>query len=355
MGDNTKIEWADASWPVVNGCRRISPGCEHCYAERLISTRLAHMPKYKSLAVYGKNGPRWTGESRLWRQDLILPIRWRRPRRIFVADMGDLFFEEVTDAEIDEVFGVMWACRYMGGRRGDDGFPGHTFQILTKRAERMRDYMSQDRRKKWAYAAVRHGGGENPDPLFDSIVFAEGPHPRIWLGVSIEDQKRAEERMPFLQQTPAAVRWASIEPLLEHVDVSTWLTRRDIADFHAFTPEARAAYGKDGPRELLRRGLDWVVVGAESGPQARPFEIEWARSVVAQCKDAKVACFVKQLGPQPLVRMDDASMPGPRDTSGDPKAALRPVEMNHSKGGDILEFPKDLRVREFPAPESAAA
>ena len=156
----TSIEWTDVSWPVINGCRRVSRGCENCYAERLAATRLAHLPKYQGLAVIkrgppkvlrrdfadgsvglrqvdGKARPQWTGEARLWAKDLDMPLRLRKPSRIFVCDMGDLFYEEVPDEQIAAVFGVMAAC------------PQHTFQVLTKRPERMREWF------RWVEATSR--------------------------------------------------------------------------------------------------------------------------------------------------------------------------------------------------------
>jgi protein gp37 len=130
MAKNTPIEWTDHSWPVLNGCRRKSEGCRNCYAERLISTRLRNMPKYKGLAVYSEGGPRWTGASRLWVPDLVMPLKLRKPSKIFVADMGDLFFEENSFEDIAAIFGVMAAC------------PQHTFQVLTKRPERAAEWFA---------------------------------------------------------------------------------------------------------------------------------------------------------------------------------------------------------------------
>lgn len=206
------------------------------------------------------------GETRLWHPHLGMPIRLRKPSRIFVADMGDLFFEEVSDRDIDSVFGVMWACRYLG--RGENVYPGHTFQVLTKRAERMRDYLgvpAVELQRRWADAAVREGGGEDPDPLWDSIAFEKSPHPRIWLGVSVEDRKRLD-RVDVLRAIPAAARFLSLEPLLED------LGRVDLTGIHQ------------------------VIVGGESGPGAFPVDPAWVRSLRDQSVAAKVAFFFKQWG-----------------------------------------------------------
>ena len=274
----TSIEWTDVSWPVVNGCRRVSPGCERCYAERLSATRLRHLPKYAGLATYAKGGPRWTGASRLWESDLEMPLRLRKPSRIFVADMGDLFYEAVPDEVIDRVWAVMLLS------------PHHTFQVLTKRAERARRYLTDSKlyervmREANAWRAAR--------PKLAQIGLScpvTMPAPWIWLGVSVEDQRRADERIPHLLATPAAVRFLSCEPLLGHVDLT------------------RVAISADCTEDVLGDGewhgepdappwIDWVIVGSESGMHPRPMAIEWAVSLREQCAAAKVAIFTKQIG-----------------------------------------------------------
>jgi protein gp37 len=282
----TSIEWTDHSWPIVNGCRRISPGCGRargkggCYAERLISTRLSKTPKYQGLAVFGENGPRWTGETRLWEPHLAAPLRLRTPSKIFVADMGDLFYEGVSDRDIDRVFGVMWACRYLG--RGDNVYPGHVFQVLTKRAERMRDYLSGDRKalaRRWADQAVDVGGGDNPDALHDSIAFETKPHPRMWLGVSVENADFMP-RVDHLLDTPAAVRFLSLEPLLGPI---------------ALNPGTLGCVGhlsETFGNPLIHQ----VIVGGESGPGAAPMDPAWVRSLRDTVVDAGAAFFFKQWG-----------------------------------------------------------
>jgi len=200
----------------------------------------------------------------------------------------------VPDEFIDSVFGVMWACLY--GRKEQDG---HIFQVLTKRADRMRDYLSTDRREAWARAAVHHGGGIDPDGLYDQTMNFGGPHPRIWLGVSVEDQASADTRIPLLLQTPAAVRWISAEPLLGPVDLSPAYLPCPNAENVTMDPET-------GGYECCSRcdytgisnelGIDWVVVGGESGPKARPMHPAWARGLRDQCKAAGVPFLFKQWG-----------------------------------------------------------
>lgn len=269
MADKTSIEWSDATWNPITGCTKVSAGCRHCYAER-DWVRLQHLPAYAGRAFtdVATHGDR-----------LDHPIRWAKRRIIFVNSMSDLFHPSVPDDFIDNVFGVMWACLY--GRNGQDG---HIFQVLTKRADRMRDYLSTDRREAWAQAAVRHGGGIDPDGLYEQVLSFEGPHPRIWLGVSVEDQATVDERLPLLLQTPAAVRWISAEPLLGPVS----LPFERIGHWNAL------AIKSNQPWATTR--LHWVVVGGESGPKARQMHPAWARSLRDQCAASGVPFLFKQWG-----------------------------------------------------------
>lgn len=283
MSDKTGIEWTEATWNPVTGCAKVSQGCKHCYAEREWPrmTKLVKAYAGRAFTDVMTHGDR-----------LDQPIRWTKPRMIFVNSMSDLFHPAVPDDFIDSVFGVMWACLY--GRNEQDG---HIFQVLTKRADRMRDYLSTDRREAWARAAVHHGGGIDPDGIWDQVMDAEGPHPRIWLGVSVEDQAAADERIPLLLQTPAAVRWISAEPLLGSVDCS-----RLGKDKPYYIDALRGVMRSTAPISLdpsppeYMPSLDWVVVGGESGPKARPMKQEWARSLRDQCEAAAVPFLFKQWG-----------------------------------------------------------
>jgi protein gp37 len=221
---------------------------------------------------------------------LTAPLSWRKPARIFALSMSDLFHEAVPDEWIDRIFAVMALC------------PQHEFQVLTKRAERMRDWFAADEARKKGIREARN------DIAKTRLWLPEWPLPNVWLGVSVEDQRR-RDRINHLFQTPAAVRWLSLEPLLEHVEpYLSWGGKR----------------------------IDWVVIGGESGPRARPFNIEWARSIIRQCRDAGVACFVKQLGVQPFVGVKPQNWFGPG------------LSLRDRKGGDPAEWPDDLRVREYP-------
>lgn len=280
MATNTGIEWTDATWNPTRGCSRVSEGCRYCYAERDAARKNENpkLPGYKGFARFVRIGdrpvPQWTGKVELIEAKLGEPLHWKQPRRVFVNSMSDLFHEELQDRDIQRVFNTMHNADW------------HTYQILTKRAERMRDLLT---RVPWwgAWPQWKHA----------------------WLGVSVEDRKN-KDRIDVLRDTPALVRFLSIEPLLEDLGV------------------------------LDLRGISWVIVGGESGPGARPFDIQWAHDMVAQCEAAGVACFVKQLG----------ARPGYQRTDG-----WHDVMLVDRKGGDILNWPADLRVREFPQPDRAEA
>lgn len=299
MGDKTAIEWTDATWNPVTGCSKVSQGCKHCYAEREWPRMTKLVPAYagRDFTDVRAHGDR-----------LNQPIRWAKRRMIFVNSMSDLFHPAVPDEFIDSVFGVMWACLY--GRNEQDG---HIFQVLTKRADRMRDYLNTDRREAWARKAVHHGGGIDPDGLWDQTMNFEGPHPRIWLGVSVEDQASANERIPLLLDTPAAVRWISAEPLLGPVRLSGLfglITDDEDVRIDALNGTFVTSRYQEELTHLGAR-LDWVVVGGESGPKARPMHPEWARSLRDQCAASDVPFLFKQWGewfPHPEITDADGSL-----------------------------------------------
>jgi protein gp37 len=276
MAETSSIEWTDATWNPITGCSVVSPGCTNCYAMTLAGTRLAQHPSRKGLTVPSKAGPVWNGKVRFNRDWLHQPLHWRRPRMIFVCAHGDLFHENVPDEWIDQVFAVMALA------------PQHTFQALTKRAARMRAYVNAAR-------------GRN------AFKTRNWPLPNVWLGVSAEDQRRADERIPDLLATPAAVRFVSAEPLLGPIDFAPLVREATISG-------SIAGVGGDGTLPI-----GWIIIGGESGAGARPMESAWAQDIVDQCKSAGVAAFVKQL------------------SSGGPKAIK-----------DIDLFPAGLRVREMP-------
>jgi protein gp37 len=223
MADHTHIEWTDATWNIINGCTLVDEGCRHCYAARLAATRLQHIPSRKGLARINAAGEaKFTGEVRFNAEWLDQPLRWKKPRRIFVCAHGDLFHESVPDDWIDKVFAIMALA------------PQHTFQVLTKRPDRMRAYLSDKGRKYMVDMAVWALDGEPEEPTRPTIPW---PLPNVWLGTSISDQASADARIPDLLATPAAVRFVSAEPLLGPVDIRHFVeydplyekqTKRDI-------------------------------------------------------------------------------------------------------------------------------
>ncbi|MEA3044535.1 MAG: hypothetical protein QOH47_2373 [Sphingomonadales bacterium] len=290
MADGTKIEWTDATVNYVNGCSVVSPGCTNCYAMRLAGTRLRHHPSRAGLTMPTKAGPVWTGEVRANETALLQPLRWRRPRMIFWNAHGDLFHPNVPEAWIDRQFAVMAMS------------PQHTHQVLTKRPDRMRAYFDRmqepHKHLSWvndddwdgAWTVLAHA-------LEDMDIDHRGmqldwPLPNVWLGVSVEDQKRADERIPDLLATPAAVRFLSCEPLLGPLDLRTI----DVSGDEEIAPLGWRWLDRleDGEPEWPR--VDWVICGGESGPKARPMHPGWARSLRDQCAAAGVPFFFKQFG-----------------------------------------------------------
>ena len=271
MSDGTKIEWTEATWNPITGCSVTSPGCTNCYAMKLAGTRLRNHASRAGLTIDTKAGPVWTGEVRFNEQWLDQPLRWKRPRMIFVCAHGDLFHESVPDEWIDRVFAVMARC------------PQHTFQVLTKRSARMLKYLSDPTAR------------EAIDTRTDYST--AWPLPNVWLGVSVEDQSRADERIPDLLATPAAVRWLSCEPLLGPVDLSDWMICPNARDGLSMDPST-GEYECCTQCDFTGIGLcpDWVVAGGESGPGARPMHPDWARSLRDQCEAASVPFFFKQWG-----------------------------------------------------------
>ena len=271
------IEWTDRVWNPVRGCVKVSAGCKNCYAETFAE--------------------RWRGvkghayeqgfDLRLVPEKLKEPLYWKKPSRVFVNSMSDLFQEGVPDEFIDRIFRVMRSAE------------NHTFQVLTKRANRMCNYM-RDRMKN------AHG--------------IAGPFPprNVWLGVSVENQETADERILLLLQTPAAVRFVSYEPALGPVDFE------------------QSIYKSERLPESEGWGLNWIIVGGESGPGARPCSIAWIRSVVEQCRESGTACFVKQVGSKPY------------DWAGIGDAGVGVKKCRDPKGGDMREWPAYLRVRQWP-------
>ena len=363
----TKIEWTDETWNPVIGCTKVSAGCEHCYAAR-IAWRLAHMKataeRYKGLVNKSGWAARlvtnecWTGRVRCLESELARPLRWRKPRMVFVCSMGDLFHPEVPFEFIDRVFAVMAMS------------PKHTFQLLTKRAEQLDKYIryvAQAKRSYWcgefgyllnsligaegsipwdiraASARMREHYYPDVDPksLGDSSLACPWPLPNVWLGVSVEDPN-ALYRLDHLVKTPAAKRFVSCEPLLEEIDLAPWIGPYwcDQCERHYLYPadkvhcpncgedEVRGPgdveppcshceepdselicpgcgvdggngglnHNECGMRDRVTPTLNQVIVGCETGPGARPMDLDWVRSLRDECRAADgVSFFLKQM------------------------------------------------------------
>ena len=253
MVTQTKIEWTESTWNPVRGCTRVSEGCRFCYAERIASRFAREGLAYEGLAKMTKAGPRWTNHIQLVPHLLEQPLKWKRPRSIFVNSMSDLFHEDVSFGYIQKVFDVM--------KRAD----WHQFQVLTKRAERLAE-------------------------LSPKLVWP----PNVWMGVSVESVDYTF-RIDCLRETTAQIKFLSLEPLLGRLS------------------------------QLRLEGIDWVIVGGESGSGARPMKEEWVVDIQNQCRAASVALFVKQMG---------TDWARKRSRGG--------------KGDDMSEWPADLRIRDYP-------
>lgn len=331
MSDNSHIQWTDATWPITTGCTEAGPDCLHCYA-RQHSWRLAHNPNrkvaqaYQNVTTKTSNGRvQWTGTLNCLAERLDWPLKWKQPRRIFVANMSDLFHEDVPFSFIDQVFAVIFLC------------PQHTFQVLTKRPKRMMEYFtpeSASRVSRIAHSLVVDGKAGDRRQDFATSVNYFWPLSHVWIGTSVGTQKAAAERIPLLQKVPAAVRFLSCEPLLEQVYLGQYLTSPNLDWIHAWEKELKSDL--NGVRYLplpsgagipVEKNIHWVIVGGESGHNARPCSLDWIHEIVQQCRDAGIAVYIKQLGTawakQSGNRMD-------------------------SKGGNPEVWPADLRVREFP-------
>lgn len=316
MSAISSIEWTDRTWNPVRGCSVVSPGCVNCYAMKQAHRFSGKGKPYDGLTKQTSVGPQWTGKVSLVTSALTQPLVWKKPQRIFVNSMSDLFHESVPDEFILNVFTVMAVAKQ------------HRFQVLTKRSARMRELVSSWRADD--IYTYWHGYSDGPAEI------DAWPLPNVQLGVSCEDQPRADERIPDLLQTPAAVRLVSAEPLIGPIN-----------------------FGFDGPCDHIRqtcedvgcwRALDWVIVGGESGPCARPCDVAWIRSIVQQCQSVAVPVFVKQLGSIPISAGADV------DRMAEYNRGFRPRlrSLHRTKHNDPTAWPHDLRVREFPTVEARA-
>lgn len=363
MSDKTGIEWTDATWNPITGCTLVSEGCRNCYAAQLAATRLKQHPSRAGLARLNAEGvAKFTGEVRFNEQWLTQPLRWRKPRRIFVCAHGDLFHESVPDQWIDRVFAVMALS------------PQHIFQVLTKRPERMREMLR---------AVKRPGLPERVIEYIDALACSKQEAmaamcrpttqlPNVWLGVSVEDQATADLRIPLLLDTPAATRFVSVEPMLGPVNLTKIMGTACLASDGSCCGDrpwldtlrgiqgcSRAgAYGF--PLKMqMPRGLDWVIAGGESGPGARPLHPDWVRALRDRCAAARVPFFFKQwgawlptnmwaIGPgaPPVTAIDGYGNLVPPDVAPQDVGGQRFSHVGKKAAGALLD---GVMHREFPA------
>jgi protein gp37 len=287
----SEIEWTDETWDPIEGCSAKSGGCRNCWAAKTCH-RLAGNPTGNLRETYGgltrktRDGRIiFNGTVRMLPDRLGQPLHWKKPRKVFVCSRSDLFHGAVPDEFIAAVFAVMAAC------------PQHTFQILTKRPERMRTWVAwmEEALDDWGAVHTCFAASLYPPSVPDTIPV--WPLPNVWLGVSVENDDVFDERVRHLFHTPAAVRWLSCEPLLGPL-LFRWLPawRRHDGSLTCLRHDAIGSVGDEGTNHLDGlRELDWIVVGSESGPRRRPTDIEWVREIRDQCVRAGVPFFLKQL------------------------------------------------------------
>jgi len=352
----TAIEWCHRpgtvarTWNPTKGCSRISEGCRHCYAEAQ-AARIVRMGKgkptpYDGLVKTVNGEARWTGAVRLVPETLAQPLSWKQPSTVFVDSMSDLFHESLTNEQIAAVYGVMAAC------------PQHTFIVLTKRARRRREWFRWADKVGGGFDLMRYGpsglltcaweacagnawGDDDPPERLGSVpgpdtFGTQWPLPNVWEGVSVENQNAADERIPELLQTPAALRFLSCEPLLGPLDLT------DRLGVWTSCPECgrNVSVDEDGcctgcGRDAVYFGVDWVIAGCESGPGMRPCATSWLASLRDQCAAAEVPFFLKQAHPWTWV--DGAKPPGHGKDEGD--GAISFGEGSKRKPGGVIGLP----------------
>jgi len=269
MGTSTGIQWTDATWNPVVGCTKVSQGCTHCYAKTLHDMRHKAHLEGKVLA------PQYAlpfGQVQTMPARISTPYRWKKPRRIFVNSVSDLFHEQVPFSFIAEVFGTMGLANW------------HTYQVLTKRPERALQFVL------WYQARSVVGGVKVVPPLTFETVFQH-----VHLGVSVEDQRAADQRIPLLLAAPFAVRWLSCEPLLGHLDLSPWIFDWEARVMERYQGRECLSW-EEAKARVERPGVHWIVAGGESGRGYRPLNLDHARSLRDQCVAAGVPFLFKQVG-----------------------------------------------------------
>lgn len=329
----SKIQWTEYTWNPISGCRRKGQGCLNCYAER-VAHRLGSNPNEKIQALYSgltqiTNGrPGWTGEIGFSETALLEPLKRRKPTRYFIS-LSDLFYDKRPDEDIDRVFAVMALC------------PQHEFVVLTKYVERAGKWFADARGHHCVeYVGINTGNVRSASWL--------DPLDNVTLGVSISTQAEADALIPVLRRIPAARRIVSAEPLIENINLEWPKTLYQKGPQTCCNGHDCGCMGMPVDPPLFY-GLDGVIVGGESGPGARPCDVAWIRSLVAQCKRWNRPVFVKQLGAD--AREGNANGNCRNVECTHPDCGYIRLSLNDRKGGDWSEWPEDLRVREWPEAE----
>lgn len=336
MAEHSDIEWTDATWNVAVGCQKISPGCAHCYAERVVNGRLR--------GEFGRLA---------WHQDrLRLPMAWRKPRRVFVNALSDLWWDQISDRQRDEMFAVMAIAHW------------HTYQILTKRAKAMHTYFAAGARQRIAAVLSEWGRTDLAVVIMIGLVLDDTttpkprwPLPNVHLGISAEDQDRLDERYPWLMRTEAAVRFLSLEPLLADIDLDACQAGvctdckgagegagDYLADDGIGRCESCAGKGTNEDNE----GVDWIIAGGESQKGARPMRAPWARHVRDWCQHHDVPFHFKQWGIWREVEVYRGAIGG--DWFDDIRSGSRRTSVHHITGknfrwSDVLETSVLIRMK----------
>lgn len=333
MAETTGISWCNSTWNCWRGCLKVSEGCARCYADTLAK---------RNPSVLGVWGPSEAGGTRVvaaeayWKE----PLKWERraaasgePWRVFCASLADVF--EDWHGPMTATTGAQWWKRADGSWTTSDHYRDTVALTLDDVRARAFAVMVATPHLTWLVLTKR------PENILRLVppAWLESWPANVWPGTTTENQARADERVPELLKVPAAVRWLSVEPQIGPVDLSLWID-------HA--PE-RAAERRAKGGSYYRESIHWAITGGESGPGARPYRLEWARSLVAQCREAGVPCFVKQLGANPAGdELFEATGRVRRDAAGNmTKIELRRT-ITDKMGGDPSEWPEDLRVRQFP-------
>lgn len=329
MAENTKIQWCHHTFNPWRGCTKVSPGCEHCYADAM-SKRNPSV-----LGVWGKYGSRVIASEAQWK----LPVKWNKEaeaagerRRVFCASLADVF-------------------------EGNATLPDNTYYAIRDARKRLFALISATPNLDWLLLTKRPEFVDiilTEDIAYDGILSDDFPN--VWIGTTVENQKYADERIPELLKIPAKVRFLSVEPMLEAIDLEK--KYRQLSWNHAVYP-LEGYYAEHGNidenghpmydgHQWTGNRIDWVIVGGESGGKARPFDVTWARSIIEQCKTSGVPVFVKQLGAQPISSLNTDFAGKLPVRLNQPLHAKWQLPMRDRKGGDISEWPEDLRVRQMP-------